>query len=140
MITIAATLTKPLLKAYRQITAHLTTTLSKTPSYIPAPVPIEALPLLDHLPADNHKGSTSQHPMVAISPHPGGRETGSVCHNDFLHVQPITTSTHLLPLTPDEADHNSCPDFDNNDPTDAYTPMYLHNCLFTDDGRLYDDP
>lgn len=68
------------------------------------------------------------------------REAGSVRHNDFLHVQPITTSTTILPLSPEEADPNGCPDADTDDPTDAYTPMYLHNRLFTDDGRLYDDP
>lgn len=105
---IATALTTPLLSAHRQITLHITAwprSRTITPPEILAPTdPTEPLPLLDHIPADQHLGATDQHTSDALRV--GDTSSAVERHyRDLAHIIHIQTTSDILPATPPD---NQC--------------------------------
>ena len=126
-IKIAARLTKPLLTAYRAITKHITAFPYSRTACPPERVDANArtpepLPLMDHLPPDNHVGSTDQHTIDTLgSTHARDLELSHIHH---IH------STSALLISPTAPTHMT---YDYTDYADL--PLDLES---PDDGRIFD--
>ena len=133
---IAKVLTAPLLEAHRQITLHITAwprlRTSTTPEILAPFVPPEPIPLLDHIPADQHSGATCQHTTDTLRL--GEMATGIEKHyHNLTHITHINHLSDIIPATPPDDHH--VPHHPYECTNDA---MQLHDIMLPADAREFD--
>ena len=132
---IASALTAPLRAAHRQIIHHITawprSRTSSAPETLANADPIDPLPLLDHIPADQHMSATNQHTIDSLRL---GDSSDAIDrhYRRFAHILHTNTTSDILPASPDDQyymhDPYACAD----------AAMQMPDTLHPADAREYD--